>query len=328
MSIASIAREVGCTENTVRTWKRRFAQERMGGLKDKTRPGRPPIYSPIVVTCVKAIACELPWKCGLPLSRLSLKEIADQVKREIQPAPSRSTIQRWLKLDALRPWFHRSWIFPRDKDFFAKASSVLELYHGRWQGKPLGPKDVVLCADEKTAIQALERCHPLTPPSPGRVVRVEHEYKRKGVISYVAVLNVRTGQVLGHCPTKNGKLEFRKFVTRIMEKEQYRSAKRVFLIIDNGPAHNPSTFPEWLKEIYPRVVAVHLPKHGSWLNQIEIYFSILQRKALTPMDVLDVDALAHRILSFEKRYNKMAKPFSWKFTFEDLRRVLDRFPQH
>ena len=309
-------------ENTVRTWRRRFARDGLDGLRDRPRSGRPPVYSPSIIASVKAIACELPAERNLPLSRMSLNDIMERVRKEIHPSPSRSSVHRWLKQDALRPWYHRSWISPRDPDFLEKALPVLELYNGRWNGNPLGPEDVILCADEKTAIQALRRPQPTKPPSSGHPVRVEHEYERKGTVSYVAALNVRRGKVYGWCPNRNGKKEFREFVNMIMEREPCRSARRVFWIMDNGSAHQPGTFPQWLKVAHPKAVAVHLPIHASWLNQMEIYFSILQRKALTPMDAWDKEALIHRILGFQKRYSRSAKPFKWNFTHEDLRRVL------
>jgi len=135
-----------------------------------------------VVVAVKALACELPSRLGVPLSRLHLPDIAAEVvSRGIVAEISGTTVWRWLSEDAIRPWAHRSWIFPRDPDFEAKAARVLDLYARQWQGEPLGEGDFVVSADEKTSIQARSRCHATLAPAPGRDMRVEHEYERVGM---------------------------------------------------------------------------------------------------------------------------------------------------
>jgi hypothetical protein len=137
-----------------------------------------------VVVEVKAIACELPSRLGLPLSRLHVPDIRElAIEQGIVAEVSDTTIWRWLSTDAIRPWAHRSWIFPRDPEFAAKASRVLDLYARRWQGKPLRPDEYVISADEKTSIQARVRCHPTAPSGPGTTMRVEHEYERGGVLN-------------------------------------------------------------------------------------------------------------------------------------------------
>jgi hypothetical protein len=155
-------------------------------------------------------------------------------------------------------------------------------------------------------------------------MRVEHEYVRHGVLAYQAALNVGTGRVRGQCVRKNTKAAFRRLVDAVMAGEPCRSAARVFWIVDNGGAHHPGTFPAWLARAHPRAVAVYTPVHGSWLNQVEIYFGALQRKALTPADVRDREGLAERVKGFERRYDATAKPFRWTFTRHDLRDLLDR----
>ena len=136
---------------------------------------------------VKALACELPRESGVPLSRFSSADIAEEiVRRGIVAQISGSTVWRWLHDDALRPWYRRSWIFPCDPDFQPKANRVLDLYHRKWDGRPLLPNAYVLCADEKTSIQARVRTHPTQPPKPGKVMRVEHEYVRGGALAYLA----------------------------------------------------------------------------------------------------------------------------------------------
>ena len=292
-------------------------------MKDLPRSGRPPTYAAREKVLVKAIACELPATRGLPLSRLSLADLHREARRELRPCPSRSTIGRWLREDAIKPWQHRMWVTPRDPDFREKASRALDLYGGTWRGTPLGPGDIVLCGDEKTCMQAIRRTVPTRPPAPGRPLRVEHEYERHGVLVYQAVLNVGTGEVRGQRVWKNTKAEFRGLVDRVMARGRCRSATRVFWILDNGGAHDPRTFPACLRERHPKAVAVFLPVHGSWISQCENYFSIVQRKALTPADFRDREDLANRVRGFERRYNATAKPFRWTFTRRDLRRLLD-----
>ena len=129
-----------------------------------------------MVVEVKAIACELPATLGLPLSRLHTRDIREEaIRRGIVASVSGSTIWRWLTEDAIRPWPYRSWIFPRDPEFEAKAARVLDLYAGLWEGKRLGRGDFVLSADEKTSIQARCRRHPALPSAASRAMRVEHE---------------------------------------------------------------------------------------------------------------------------------------------------------
>jgi hypothetical protein len=138
------------------------------------------VFPPQEVAQVKAIACELPRQHGLALSRFSRSEIHRFVVEQAVSEASASTIGRWLAEDAIRPWQHRSWIFPRDPDFLQKASPVLDLYAGRWEGTLLEPGDMVICADAKPSIQARKRIHPSAPAAPGRGQRVEHEYERMG----------------------------------------------------------------------------------------------------------------------------------------------------
>ena len=268
---------------------------------------------------VKAIACELPARRALPWSRLSAADVWRVAQSEARVNRiSLSTVRRWLAADALRPWRYRLWIFPRGPDFEPKARAVLDLYQGIWQGERLGSDCYVISADEKTSIQARRRCHAPEVCQPGRPMRVEHEYERGGALAYLAALDVRRGKVIGYLSEHTGVDPFHELVRRVMEQEPYARARRVFWIVDNGPSHRPTTCPQRLARMYPNAVAVHLPIHASWLNQIELYFSILQRKVLTPNDFPDVQALEERILRFQEYHNRQAGPFRWTFTREKL----------
>jgi hypothetical protein len=167
----------------------------MAGLEDRARSGRPRRFPPQEVAQVKAIACELPREAGVALSRFSRAELHRLVTERAVCEASASTIARWLAEDAIRPWQQRSWIFPRDRRFLEKAGPVLDLYQRRWKGELLHPGDFVICADEKTQIQARRRDSPTTPPAPGRPQRVEHDYDRGGALCYLAAWDVHRGQL-------------------------------------------------------------------------------------------------------------------------------------
>lgn len=243
---------------------------------------------------------------------------------------SQSTIVRWLREDAIRPWQHRSWIFPIDPDFAEKAGRILDLYQGRWEGKLLHPGEYVISADEKPSIQARRRIHETLPPVPGggRGQRVEHTYKRGGALTYLAAWDVRRGTVFGRSEPKSGIEPFDRLVWQVMTKEPYASAQRVFWVVDNGSSHRGQASIERLQRRWPNLVLVHTPLHASWLNQVEIYFSIVQRKVLTPNDFESLALVARRLNEFEQRYNEIAQPFGWKFTREDLHRWLQRLAEH
>jgi hypothetical protein len=276
-----------------------------------------------VLVQVKALACELPYEAGIPLSRFSCEEIAGEaVRRGIVAQISGATVWRWLHEDAIKPWQHRSWIYPRDPQFEGKAGRVLDLYQGTWDGEALGSDEYVICSDEKTSIQARVRIHPTQPPQPGQGMRVEHEYKRGGALAYMAAWDVKEAKVFGRCEKNSGIAAFERLVDDVMSQEPYRSARRVFWVVDNGSSHRGLPSVARMKSWWPNAELVHLPVHASWLNQMEIYFGIVQRKVLTPSDFGCLDAVARRLMEFERHYEKVAKPFEWKFTRDDLSRLL------
>jgi len=241
-------------------------------------------FPPLDHALVKAVACELLAETQQPLSRQSLADITVRAGTALRKPISRSTVWRILETDVLKPWRYKYWIFPRDPHFAEKAGPILDLYAGRWQGQCLGPKDHVLSADEKTSIQARIRCHPSLPPAMGRPASIENEYKRGGALQYLAAWDVRRGYVLGRCEPKTGIAPFGRLVKQVLAEEPYRSSERVFWIVDNGSSHRGAAASKRLRRVDSRIILVHTPVHASWLNQIEIYFSIIQRKVLTPND--------------------------------------------
>lgn len=276
---------------------------------------------------MKALACELPARREQPLSRYSTADLTRLIAAHPEcPPMSASTIWRVLDRDALKPWQHRSWLFPRDPQFAAKAGRVLDLYAGWWEGQPLDPADCVVSADEKTSIQARVRCATTTPPRPAQASRVEHEYARGGALAYLAAWDVRRGGAVGRCEATTGIAPFGRLVDQVMAQEPYRSAPRVFWVVDNGSSHRGEPAARRLRDRHPNLVLVHLPTHASWLNQIEIFFSIVQRKVLTPNDFPGLAAVEARLLAFEALYNDTAVPFRWRFTRQHLEDRLAALP--
>jgi DDE superfamily endonuclease len=183
----------------------------------------------------------------------------------------------------------------------------------------------VLCADEKPSIQARARLHPTAAPLPGGDGQlVEHEYERMGALCYLACWDVKRAKLFDRCEPRGGIEPFDRLVDQVMTQHPYASARRVFWIVDNGSSHRGRRSIDRLEGRYPNLVLVHLPVHASWLNQIEIYFSIVQRKVLQPNDLADLAALEERLRAFGRHYEQVAQPFEWNFTRDHLDRLLER----
>ncbi len=283
-----------------------------------------PLFPPQDRAVVKAIACETVSQTRLPLSRLSSADLAIRAAQALGKPISAATVWRILDADAIKPWRYTYWIFPRDPHFAEKAGRVLDLYAGCWEGKPLGRKDYIISSDEKTSIQARIRCHPTLPTGPGRPQRIEHEYERGGALQYLAGWDVRRGRVLGRCEAHTGIEPFGRLVDQVMRTEPYRSAERVFWVVDNGSSHRGKTAIGRLRKAYRKAIMVHTPVHASWLNQVEVYFSIIQRKVLTPNDFATLAEVEQRLHLYEELTNREPQPFDWKFDRAALLRFLQR----
>lgn len=325
-SNAGIATELGVHLDTVRKWRGRFHRGGIDALADAPRSGWPPIYTPADIAAVKAWACQMPDAHEIPIARWSTPELATRMASD-GITPSVSTVRRWLTEDALKPWQYRSWIAVRDPHFEVKASVVLDLYARHYAGKLLGENEFVISADEKPSIQARDRCHPSTPAAPGRPMRVSHDYRRRCAVTYLAAYDVHTARVFGRCEASPGIAEFTALVDQVMTCEPYASADRVFWVVDNGSSHRGQAAIDRLTARYPNAVMVHTPVHASWLNQVEIYFSIVQRKVLTPNDFPDLTVVEDRLHAFAERYNRAAEPFAWRYTRRDLHRQLKLIDQ-
>jgi hypothetical protein len=188
---------------------------------------------------------------------------------------SAATSARWLGEDALKPWQHRSWVFPRDPRFLERAGPVLDLYQRRWESRLLHSGEYAIRADEKTQIQARQRTYPTAAPAAGRPQRIEHDYDRGGALCYLAAWDVHCGRLFGRCERQTGIVPFGRLVEQIMTREPYGKAKRVFWIVDNSSTHRGHASVDRLQAEWSNLVLVHLPNHASWLNQIELVFSVI-----------------------------------------------------
>ena len=286
------------------------------------------VFPPLDQALVHAMACEVLAETEEPLSRQSLADLVRRAQQALGKNISRSTVWRMLHEAAIKPWHYEHWLFPKDPHFVDKAGPILDLYAGRWEGQPLGPKDYVLSMDEKTSIQARGRRHEETPPQPQQTRRVEAEYERNGALQYLAAWDVHRGIVLGRCEPKTGIQPFGLLVDQVLQQTPYAEATRLFFIVDNGSSHRGQASVERMGRRDPRIILVHTPIHASWLNQVEIYFSIIQRKVLTPNDFATLEAVRVRLALYEELSNRTPRPFAWKFTRQDMLHWLKRASPH
>jgi len=276
-----------------------------------------------------ALACSRPQEKGEPLARWSYGEIARKlVALGVILQIAASTVGRWLAAERIKPWRYHHWQHILDPQvFMERARPILELYNRAKEWWALGVWAV--CVDEKTSIQARKRPDPPDPVAPGHPVHVSHRYKRQGALHLFAALSVVDGQVLGMCRQRKRFVDFQAFLLEIVIPEALqRGAHTVALILDNGTTHAPKQLERWLEEQcqaqgWPLSIQVFwLPVNASWLDQIEIWFSVLQRKLLQPNHFEDLSTLEKAIESFIAHYNKVAKPIQWTYTFETLEQKL------
>src|SRR6266851_4630985 len=291
--------------------------------------GLPPAFPPSLVVQVKALACELPHRLGLSLSRLSIADIRQHVITQGLVAEiSGATLWRGLSSDALRPWQHRSRLFPRDPDFAGKAGRVLDLYERVWEDTLLAADDFVISADEKTSVQARRRKQPTLPPASTRPMRVEHEYFREGAWTYLAAWDVHRGKVFGRCEVKNGIAPVDRLVGEVMRQAPYKTAQRVFWIMDNCSAHRGQKAADHFRSKWPNAILVHTRSMPVGSTRARSTSRSFREKSFPTTSVLWPNS-NKRLLAFQTHYERSASPFQWTFTRKNLQALLakiDRKP--
>jgi len=289
----------------VRRWLKRFIEHGFDGLKDQDRPGRLPIIKPVVWQKVATIVVQLPERLGVPLARWSVRELSKFLQERYGWQVSRSSLSRFLRSMALQPHRVRYWLNPEDPEFDRKAAKICKLY----VSPPANA--TVLSLDEKPGIQALRRKHPTRPLRPGRPTRVEFEYERKGTRNLFAAFDIKTGQVLVWSTPSRAIPWVLSFLDQIL---QWVRRGPIVIITDNISTRTGDDARRWLAQ-HPRVRFVFTPKHGSWLNQVEIWFSILTGKALRCRSFDTLRALDNALYAFARYWNRdLAHPFKWTYT--------------
>jgi transposase-like protein/transposase len=322
-----IAREMGCTDRTVRKWRQRWAKKR--SIEDLPRPGAPRRFSPEVRAQATALACSRPREKGVPLARWSNAEIARRlVDLGLVARIAVSTVGRWLAAEELRPWRYHTWQHILDPQaFLERARPVLRLYERACELLKQG--FWLVCVDEKTSIQAREGTQTPAPAVPGHPVHISSRYKRQGALNLFSGLSVADGQVYGQCRLRKRFVDFQAFLLQVMIPEALRRGVHTLaLILDNGTTHAPKQLERWLQEQIEShgwalsIQVYWLPKNASWLDQIEIWFSVLQRKLLQPNHFESLEVLKQAILDFIDYYNQTAKAIQWSYTVEKLEQKL------
>ena len=319
---AQIAEEIGCSSGLVRKWRKRWCQTR--SLEEAPRPGRPCLFQALVKAQVTALACSKPTDFDMPLARWSCSDLAAHlVTLGIVVSIATSTVWRWLKSERIKPWRFHAWMHRIDEKFVEKATPVLRLYA---QAKFLLSAGFwVVCVDEKTSIQARKGLYPNKAAGAEQPVHFAARYIREGATHLFAALSVAEGLIYGCCSPTKTFIDFQTFLLSVLIPEAIRRGVRhIYLILDNGSTHAPKQLQAWLNQKQKEegwnftVEVVWLPKYASWLDQIEIWFSILQRKLLTPNDFPDLNTLQQRITDFIIRHNDSAQPIKWSYTVAQM----------
>jgi transposase len=310
-SVTEASRQVGISRQYLRQWAKRYLQDGIFGLKDEARSGRPSQYSHEVVMHVIKIACEMPEKYGRSLCLWDCEEIAKELIREgIVESITAETIRRILLSCKLKPWRHHMWLSekksnPRDAEFVARVREIIDIYT-----RKLSPHEIVICIDEKTSIQARTRVAETKSALPDKVpVRVEHEYKRSGALNLFASFNTRTGNIEGKCYARKRQVEFIDFLNDI-EKMTDVNLQIIHVVCDNCSTHHGKEVQKWLEK-HPRFQFHFTPVHCSWMDQVEQWFSILQRKRFTYANFKSLDELEKQLKKFIEQWNEQAHGFKW-----------------
>jgi transposase len=297
----AVSRQLGCSINTVRLWRKRFVEERLAGLFSRHR-GK--IVEPESVQLEARILAAARHKPTDGSTHWSTRKLAAQL------GTNHTRVARVLAKAGLQPHRLRRYMASDDPDFEAKAADIIGLY--------LKPpvNAAVFCVDEKSAIQALDRLDPVLPLSPGRAERHGFEYYRHGTLSLYAALDTKTGRVLGQTALRHTSAEFVAFLEQIVIS--LPEGQQIHIIADNLSAHRTSRVWHFI-ETYPQVRIHFTPTYSSWLNQVEIWFSKIQRDVIARGIFCSVKDLAKKLLTYIRRYNAKAKPFKWTYQSAERR---------
>jgi transposase len=305
LSTAAIAERVGCSERTVKKWRPRYARDGLEGLRDAPRSGAPLTHGPEVRARLIAKACTRPPETaeGQRRERWTYEELGAAV------GMSGSQAHVILSRADIKPHRTDYWVMSdfTDPEFDQRLDDVCGLY--------VNPPENVLVVsiDEKTGIQAKSPVKPDTPPRPGRPARREHEYKRNGTQCLFACLKVHQGDVLGMASKTRNRFDLIRFLDLCDQQIPHVEGQAIVAISDNLSTRGTEETQQWLAE-HPRWSFQFTPKHASWLNQIEIFFSILYRRLLKHGIFTSEQDLAEQLLAFIETYNQAAQPFQWTYT--------------
>ena len=326
-SSQQLAQSLPLDARLIRKWRRRWQEAH--SLQDAPRSGGPRRFSSEVRTQVTALACSLPRTHGVPLAHWSRAELARYVAATPSlPEISASTIGRWLAAEQIRPWRYHPWQHIQDAEaFLLRARPVLQLYE---HARALLKQGIwVVCTDEKTSIQAREAEQAPRPAIGKHPVYQSPRYHRRGALHLMAALSVADGLIYGQCHTRKRFIDFRSFLETVVVAEAHRrGVQKVALVLDNGPTHASKQLPAFVEQLATAsegklmMQLYWLPVNASWLDQIEIWFSLLQRKLLQPNHFTNLNELEQAIQDFILHYNQNAKPLKWSYTVEQLERKL------
>ena len=310
---AAIAQHLGCHVNTVKRWRQRWQVTE--ALGDAPRAGTRRTFTPLQRAQLVALACSAPRQHGKPWQRWSGEKLAQvAVEQQIVEHISPATIRRWLRHDKIKPWRYHSWQHSTDPQFVEKALPVLDLYA---QAPALQARgELTVCTDEKTSIQARQRVRATKAAAPDEVVQVADRYKRMGALQLFCALVVASGLTFAQTRTRKKFVDFKAFLLAFFHSALCAGVKVPHLILDNGPTHAPKQLGTWLAslELSFEVRLYWLPKYASWLDQVEIIFSKVQRDVLTPNDFPSTVALERELAAYFAELNAHPKPIHWTYT--------------
>lgn len=295
-----ISKKVNLSVVAVSHWRTRYAKHGIDGLKDLPRSGKPPKYDHDQRLKLIDVACQPPSL----KARWTVRELSQKT------GISKSQLHRILHELDLKPHQFKMWLFSSDPEFESKQADIVGLYLNP-------PKNAfVICIDEKTGMQAVSPTNEKLPVAPGQVERREFGYKRHGVLALYAALKVHEGRVFAKTEKKHTHVEFLSFVEDVYSK--WGKRRELHFVVDNFSAHKTAEVTAWL--VVHRTVHFHFtPTHASWLNQIELWFSILARQLLSKNDFKGVEDLRRQLFEFIEEYNKVATPFAWTYKGEPLK---------